>query len=157
MRPTLTVRHSKHLAIAGPIAAATLLGLALTTDYDPPWLLHGGYAVISLVSAVLVAALLVPSPLTRALATQPTVAIGRLSYSWYVVHWPVILVLTEDRTGLDRWPLLGLKVVVSLAAAAVLHVAIEQPVRAMTWSPGRTALLWLAVSGATLAVAVVVL
>ena len=157
VRPTLTVRHSKHLAIAGPIAAATLLGLALTTDYDPPWLLHGGYAVISLVSAVLVAALLVPSPLTRALATQPTVAIGRLSYSWYVVHWPVILVLTEDRTGLDRWPLLGLKVVVSLAAAAVLHVAIEQPVRAMTWSPGRTALLWLAVSGATLAVAVVVL
>ncbi|MDG1265953.1 MAG: acyltransferase, partial [Ilumatobacter sp.] len=98
VRPTLTVRHSKHLAIAGPIAAATLLGLALTTDYDPPWLLHGGYAVISLVSAVLVAALLVPSPLTRALATQPTVAIGRLSYSWYVVHWPVILVLTEDRT-----------------------------------------------------------
>jgi len=157
VRPTLTIRHAKHLAVVGPVAAATLLGLALTTDYDPPWLLHGGYAAISLVSAVLVAALLVPSPLTRALATRPTVAIGRLSYSWYVVHWPVILILTEDRTGLDRWPLVGLKVVVSLAAATALHLAFEQPIRAKTWSPTRTVLLWLAVSSGILAVALVVL
>ncbi len=157
VRPTLTIRHSRQLAIAGPIAAAILLGLALTTDYDPPWLLHGGYAAVSLVSAALVAALLVPSPLTRALATRPTVAIGRLSYSWYVVHWPIILLLTEDRTGLDRWLLVGLKVAVSLAAAAALHLAVEQPIRAMTWSPARTGLLWLAVSCTTLAVALVVL
>ena len=157
VRPTLTVRYSKYLLIAGPIAAAVLLGLALTTDYDPPWLLHGGYAAISLVNAVLVAALLVPSPLTRALATRPTVAVGRLSYSWYVIHWPVILVLTEDRTGLDRWPLVGLKVAVSLAAAFALHVAIEQPIRSMTWSPARTVTLWLTVSCATVALAVIVL
>ncbi len=157
VRPTLTIRHANHLAIAGPVAAAILLGLALTTDYDPPWLLRGGYAVVSLVSAVLVASLLVPSPLTRALATSPTVAVGRLSYSWYVVHWPVILILTEDRTGVDRWPLVGLKVAVSLVAAAALHVAVEQPIRAMTWSPARTVLLWLAVSCITLAVAVVLL
>jgi peptidoglycan/LPS O-acetylase OafA/YrhL len=133
------------------------MGLALTTDYDPPWLLHGGYAAVSLVSAVLVAALLVPSPLTRALATRPTVAIGRLSYSWYVVHWPVILFLTGERTGLDRWSLVALKIGASLTAAAALHVAVEQPIRTMTWSPARTVSLWLAVSIATLTVAVVVL
>ena len=157
VRPTLTIRHSKQLAIAGPVAAAVLLGLALTTDYDPPWLLHGGYAAISLVSATLVAALLVPSPLTRALATRPTVAVGRLSYSWYVVHWPIILILTGDRTGLDRWPLVAVKVAVSLAAAAALHVAVEQPIRLMTWSAVRTVLLWLTVSCATVALAVVIL
>ncbi len=157
VRPTWTVRHARHLAVAGPIAAATLMGLALTTDYDPPWLLHGGYAAVSLVSAVLVAALLVPSPLTRALATRPTVAIGRLSYSWYVVHWPVILFLTGERTGLDRWSLVALKIGASLTAAAALHVAVEQPIRTMTWSPARTVSLWLAVSIATLTVAVVVL
>ena len=157
VRPTLTIQHSTRLAIAGPVAAATLLGLALTTDYDPPWLLQGGYAAVSLVSAVLVAALLVPSPLTRALATRPTVAIGRLSYSWYVVHWPVILFLTEDRTGLDRWTLVGLKVATSLAAATALHLTIEQPIRRLSWSPRRTISLWIAVSGITLAGAMVIL
>jgi len=157
VRPTLTIRHAGRLAVAGPVAAALLVVLALTTDYDPPWLLRGGYAAISLVSAVLVASLLVPTPLTRALSARPTVAVGRLSYSWYVVHWPVILILTADRTGLDRWPLVGLKVAVSLGAAAALHVAIEQPVRRQTWPTGRTVLLWFGVSGAVLLVALATL
>ena len=112
---------------AGIVGFVAILALATTTDYDPPWLLRGGYAAVSVVSAVLVASLLLPGPLTRLLAQAPFVAVGQMSYSWYVVHWPVILIMTSDRIGFDGWPLLVAKVVISSVAAAALHLAIEQP------------------------------
>lgn len=152
VRPELTVRHHRFLAAAGPLTAAAFVALVLTTDYDPPWLLRGGYGAVSLASAVLIASLLGPGPLTRALSVRPAVVAGRLSYSWYVVHWPIILILTPDRTGLDTWTLVVVKFVVSGAAAGILHVAIEQPVRRLTTPPGRTGAIWL---GATLSVLVV--
>jgi peptidoglycan/LPS O-acetylase OafA/YrhL len=108
---------------------AIIVLLAATTDYDPPWLLHGGYGAMSIVNAALVMALLAPGPLTRVLAWAPAVIIGRLSYSWYLVHWPIILILTPDRTGLESWALLALKVAASLAVAVILHRAVEQPLR----------------------------
>jgi peptidoglycan/LPS O-acetylase OafA/YrhL len=77
-----------------------------------------------------VASLLLPGPLTRLLAQAPFVAVGQMSYSWYVIHWPVILIMTSDRIGIDGWPLLVAKVVISSVAAAALHLAIEQPLRA---------------------------
>jgi peptidoglycan/LPS O-acetylase OafA/YrhL len=157
VRPDLTHRHARRLAVAGPVVAAVLAALALTTDYDPPWLLRGGYAAISVLSAVLVTALLADGLLTRALATKPPVVIGRLSYSWYVVHWPVILVLSGDRTDLDRWPLLIVKVLTSLGAAALLHVAVEQPIRRLRTSPTRTAVIWAGTSIATMLLAIAML
>ncbi|MGA9279306.1 acyltransferase family protein [Ilumatobacter sp.] len=157
VRPTLPVRHARRLRVAGPIAAILLVGLAMTTDYDPPWLLHGGYAAISLVNAVLIASLLVAGPLTRFLATRPTVMIGRLSYSWYVVHWPTILCLTPARTGLDGWPLLVLKVLASLIIAVGLHVAVEQPLRSIRVAPRTTFIAWITATLAVLALALVLL
>ena len=79
---------------------------------------------------MLVASLLLPGPLTWLLAQTPFVAVGQMSYSWYVIHWPIILMMTSDRMGIDGWPLLVAKVVASSLAAAVLHLAIEQPLRA---------------------------
>ena len=120
--------------------------LAATTDYDPPWLLHGGYGVLSLVNAALVMSLLAPGPLTRVLAWAPAVTVGRLSYSWYLVHWPIILILTPDRTGLESWALLALKVAASLAVAVILHRAVEQPLRRLEVPQRSVVVTWAAAS-----------
>lgn len=130
-------RSARWLVPAGIMSFVGVLVLVSTTDYDPPWLLHGGYAGLSIASAVLVASLLLPGPLTRLLARQPLVVVGQMSYSWYVIHWPVILILTSNRVGIDGWPLLALKVVASSLAAAALHLAIEQPLRAKRSSVGQ--------------------
>jgi peptidoglycan/LPS O-acetylase OafA/YrhL len=126
-RPGLLAALGTRLQPVGLVALGVVVALAATTDYDPPWLLHGGYAALSLVNTVLVLSLLTPGGLTRTLAWTPLVAIGRLSYSWYLVHWPVILIV--DRVGLDRWGLLVLKVGVSLVVAVALHRLVEQPLR----------------------------
>lgn len=70
------------------------------------------------------------SPVTRLLTWRPLVFVGLISYSLYLWHWP-ILVLVNYQAGmqpLDTW-----QTVVLLAAAALLAVAsyrwVEQPLR----------------------------
>lgn len=155
-RPEIQARLSSLLRPVGIVAMSIVVLLAATTDYDPPWLLHGGYGAMSLVNAALVMSLLAPGPLTRALAWAPAVAIGRLSYSWYLVHWPVILMLTPDRTGLESWALLALKVVASLAVAMILHRAVEQPVRRLD-VPRRSVVVTFAAASLVVIVAAITL
>ena len=131
--------------------------LALTNDYDPPWLLRGGYSALSLVSAVLVLTLLVPNRLTSALAWRPLAAVGIASYSIYLVHWPVILVLTPARTGMSTWGLVALKIAVAGIVAAGLHLVVEQPVRRALVRNRTVAVGWLAATVAVSGLAVLVL
>jgi peptidoglycan/LPS O-acetylase OafA/YrhL len=64
-----------------------------------------------------------------ALKRPPMQFLGRVSYSWYLVHWPVIvllpLALDHPLTLAQRWLVLG----GSLAGAVVLFLAVEQPIR----------------------------
>jgi len=154
-RPDLTGRFRAWLPAIGTVALAAIVVVAATNDYDPPWLLRGGYAALSLVSAVLVTAVLVPNRLTTALAWRPLAVIGVASYSIYLVHWPVILILTEDRVGIDGWGLVAIKVVAAGLVAAVLHLAIEQPLRRAMVPNRSVAIAWaaatLAVSGLAVA------
>ncbi len=77
----------------------------------------------------------------RLLALRPLQFFGAISYSLYLVHWP-ILVLAHEHLGLDR-PL-ALPISLALAAASVplawlLHRLVENPVR--HWrAPTRTTL-----------------
>ena len=156
-RADLPQRMRSALAVAGPLAVAIVAALVATTDYDPPWLLRGGYAGLSLVSAVLVASLLIDGPLSRFFATTPTVVVGRLSYSWYVVHWPVVLIVDAELDGLDRWPLVVAKVAASFVAAVVLHLTVEQPLRRVESGARAVTTAWIAASGIVLVTALVVL
>jgi peptidoglycan/LPS O-acetylase OafA/YrhL len=104
-----------------------------------------------LVSAVLVMALLIPNRLTTALAWRPLAVIGVASYSIYLVHWPVILILTEDRVGVDGWALVAIKVLAAGIVAVALHLAVEQPIRRAIVANRRVAIAW---ASATLAVTV---
>ena len=156
-RPDLTGRFRAWLPAIGTVALAAIVVIAATNDYDPPWLLRGGYAALSLVSAVLVMAVLVPNRLTTALAWRPLAVIGVASYSIYLVHWPVILILTEDRVGIDGWGLVAVKVLAAGLVAAVLHLVVEQPLRRAT-VPNRTvAIAWAAATLAVTGLALVVL
>jgi len=156
-RPELLDRWRRWSAPAGTIALAVIMLIALTNDYDPPWLLRGGYSALSLVSAVLIVSLLVPNRVTTALGWRPLVTIGVASYSVYLVHWPVIMILTPERVGTDGWTLVAVKVAVAALVAAVLHVVIEQPVRRLV-VPNRTvAVCWIAATVAVSGLAILVL
>ncbi|MDQ6925823.1 MAG: acyltransferase, partial [Candidatus Eremiobacteraeota bacterium] len=70
-----------------------------------------------------------PTPrATRWLQIPPLTAIGRLSYSWYLWHWPVLVfgaVIWPEPSAAGRIALAAF----SLGLATVSYVAVEQPIR----------------------------
>jgi peptidoglycan/LPS O-acetylase OafA/YrhL len=122
---------------AAGIGLIVLIGMMLLIDYDPPWQLRGGYGLIGLVSAATILGALAHGRVNGALSARPLVALGTISYSLYLVHWPTILVLDEQRTGLHRWALAIVRIVAAIVVAIVLHVAVERPIRRLRtpWWP----------------------
>ena len=73
----------------------------------------------------------------RLLGTAPMRFLGRLSFSWYLWHWPAV-VLTEAVTGPLAWPL---RTAVAVAAAGPAWLTLrlfEQPIRTSPRLAGRT-------------------
>ncbi|HEX7132863.1 MAG TPA: acyltransferase family protein [Iamia sp.] len=72
-----------------------------------------------------------PTPISRALGTAAPAAVGRLSYSLYLWHWPVIVfapVLAEAHANpmlAERW----LVATVTVALAGASYLVVERPVR----------------------------
>jgi peptidoglycan/LPS O-acetylase OafA/YrhL len=70
------------------------------------------------------------SPVSRVLATRPFVALGDVSYSWYLWHWPLIVfavLLWPDR------PLVPVAAaIVSLLPSIASYHWVEQPIRQAT-------------------------
>ena len=143
-RERLLARAS--LVDAAGLVALVAIGVAFLTAGTAPWLLRGGHALLALVWAAAVAGVLVHGRLHRALAVGPLVAVGRWSYSLYLVHWPAFLVLNADRTGLDGVALVAVKLVAAVVLGLVLHVLVERPVRAARTTTVPTVLAWLGAS-----------
>ena len=61
-----------------------------------PFLYRGGFLLLALAVAVVIAAAVQPKagPLGRVLSLPPLRALGLISYGVYLWHWPVYLMLT---------------------------------------------------------------
>jgi hypothetical protein len=80
-------------------------------------------------STVVVAAAVGGRFVPRMLAWPPLVWIGLLSYGLYVVHYPLYLLLSSERTHVDGVPLLAVRLVATGVLAFALHHLVERPVR----------------------------
>jgi hypothetical protein len=63
--------------------------------------------------------------------------VGDRSYGLYLWHWPVIVLLDDQRTSLDGVALAVLRVAVSVALADLSYRLIEQPIRTRRRLAGR--------------------
>ena len=107
------------------------------------WLFEGGLFAHSLLSA-LVVVLCAQAPensFARAFAWHPLRWLGSISYSLYLWHWPVFLVLTEERLGFGGWTRTFVIGAVSIAIATLSKALVEDPIRFRApWARGRTGL-----------------
>jgi peptidoglycan/LPS O-acetylase OafA/YrhL len=141
---SLLVGRERLLNLAGVAAVVGLVLFLLYADWTPPWLLRGGFTVVAMVTAVAIVGVLSHGTLARLLSAAPLVKIGVWSYALYLVHWPVLVSLTPQRTGLERWSLLALQLTVTVILAIALHLLVEQPVRRRTDLSVRTTVFaWL--------------
>ena len=124
---------------------------------DDPWVLHGGLSLFTLVNVGLILGASVPGPMARLLGVAPLVLIGRLSYPLYLIHWPMALILSPDRVGIIGWPLIALRLAVSMLLAWLVFRFLEEPMRTSglaKWPKGLA--LWGIPALGALALAVVV-
>lgn len=110
------------------LALIALTGLLFSADIPYP----GAYALLPTIGAVcVVAAGCAAAPLagaSRLLSWRPMQWIGGVSYSWYLWHWPILLLghaVTDSDAPMYRagWVLL------SLLLACFSHLCIESPIR----------------------------
>ncbi len=117
---------------AGRLAAPALIAIVVAGFVTPSvggWAYAGGLPVFALVSVILVLGLQTDSPVRRALAVGPVVAVGRISFGLYLFHWPVFVALDEARTGLSGWELGALRLTVTTAIAVASYRWLERPIR----------------------------
>jgi len=129
--PVRTVRGRRALGglgLAGAVGVGAMWSLVPETS---PLAFHGGFLLISLACAALVAsAARVPAaPVSRVLSLAPIRYLGRVSYGMYLWYWPVLLVMTGARTGLHGYVLLGLRLAVIVGLASASYRWVETPIR----------------------------
>lgn len=136
-----------------PRRAADLVCLALACGLAVAWtvtqgekarmLFQGGLFLHSLAAAVLIVLMArVPDTLAgRVAGGRLPRWLGEVSYSLYLWHWPVYLLLLPRLSGLGSWGGTAVAIGVSLAAAALTKHVVEDPVRFRAgWAHGRRGL-----------------
>ncbi|CAN5847178.1 acyltransferase family protein [soil metagenome] len=137
---TLARRWRPVLVGGGVLAlAAGSLSWFLASE-TTAFLYAGGLALHAVGTSVIIWAAVLPGGAVRSLLSLgPLQALGRISYGVYLFHWPILLWLTPDRTGIDGVGLAALRIAVTLVAALLSYRLVEVPVRTgqrlVAWRP----------------------
>ncbi|MDG4882877.1 acyltransferase family protein [Mesorhizobium sp. WSM4884] len=134
MAPAWLLQKRPRLALAFSLAGLALIAFAyLTFSEEAPF--PGFLALVPVAGTVLLllaGAAGVRDGVNAALALPPLQWVGKLSYSLYLWHWPVIVyagMLVEELTLAQRLACLGL----TLALSALSYHFIENPIRRNGW------------------------
>ena len=99
------VWHWLHL-----VAPVALVAIVATwfVGRPGPWLYRGGFPVLALAAALILASSVAPTPsrLNCALGWALLVLIGQVSYGIYLWHWPVFTLLGPEQLHVEGWRLL---------------------------------------------------
>ncbi|WP_030661265.1 acyltransferase [Streptomyces rimosus] len=146
--------------LAGGLCAVLVCTLGaywfLTDGPGSPFLFQGGLFLHALAAALLIALLAhAPAgPVGRLLGSRPLRWLGGISYSLYLWHWPVYLLLSEETLGFGGWGRTALLVPISLAAGFLSKILVEDPIRFKArWARSRTGTVCLAAVLAAVAAA----
>ena len=116
---------------------------------------HSLFPGAAALPSVLGTAMLIAVPASwvnrRLLSLPPLVFVGRVSYSWYLWHWPLLAYLNILFGGKPPRTVLFAAIAVAFAAAVLSYHFIEQPFRRSTLAPRPLLLRYAAVSAGLLA------
>ena len=123
-----SVRLASGLAIAGVAGTAALWA---TTAETSTFAFRGGFLAASLAAgAVVLGCVIAPRSLVvRLLELPPLPQLGRISYGMYLWYWPTLLVTSGRRFDWGPYELFVLRVVLTVAMAALSYELVEKPLR----------------------------
>ncbi len=139
-----SVRVRNAFAVAAYGATAVFAWMVLTVDQNADWMFERfGFLMAAVLAAVILFGLsreVTWSPLQWAFESRPFRYVGRISYGLYLYHWPVYLLLTQERAGrvfgVERVagvPLLLFHLAITFAVSVVSFHLIETPFMRRSW------------------------
>ena len=124
-------RATMLLSIGGLVGLVGAAFLWTRTLWTGSFLYNGGFLVMAFLSALVILSVVSHQRgfLARAISFAPLVFIGRISYGLYLWHFPVFQILDAQRVGHSGIWLVGVRFVVTFAAAILSFYFIERPIR----------------------------
>jgi peptidoglycan/LPS O-acetylase OafA/YrhL len=141
--PNGRLRFGRASRSIAPFAAVAALAIMAVADDESTWLFRWGFPAFA-VAMVVVAVAVADGAAARVLASSPMRWVGTRSYGIYLWHWPIILLLTPGRIGLDgsAWSIAAIDlaaVLVTLVVAELSFRVVESPIRrhqlGVRWAP----------------------
>jgi peptidoglycan/LPS O-acetylase OafA/YrhL len=162
VRGSVRSRGGRAALEAAALGSLVLLAFAwIRASGSSEVLYRGGLFVCAIATATLIAASVHPrrGPVARLLSFRPLCLLGLISYGVYLWHWPIYVVLDPVRMHFGGWPLLMVRIAVTVAVAVASYHFVEQPVRRGSFRTpeSRRVLEVLAPASAIVVVAAVVL
>jgi peptidoglycan/LPS O-acetylase OafA/YrhL len=147
MRPAPRTRTAGAvIQVLGLIGGTFLAWVVIAQSERWTTLYHGGFSLVAVASAAVIAGAMTRGPVRTVLAVPPLPAIGLISYGLYLWHWPIFVWLSPDRTGLDGHRLLALRLIVTFGVSIASYVLVERPIREQRPSWVRDRAIWIPVT-----------
>ena len=116
--------------VGGLVTLVGLAALMLTLEDTEPATYRGGLVGASLCTAVLIASVVAGnSLLSRMVNVVPLRWLGERSFSLYLWHWPIVVLLRTVLQGWQYWEIGLIALALSLPISAWSYVVIEEPIR----------------------------
>jgi len=152
---SVLARIQAALPVLGPLALGALVVLVLTVPENgakTTIMDRGGYTGVALLAAVLILALDQGRPawLFRTLGCGPLAWLGRISYGFYLWHYPVTGFAGDKLVAkFGRGPATVVAAIIAIGLAAASYYLLERPAqrRRPAWASGRSATTRTAAAG----------
>lgn len=115
--------------LLGGAGVLFLLFVAFTSNEKDPWLYLGGFTLVALACAAVIAAAVTHPASDRILGSKPLEWAGTRSYGLYLWHWGVLVAFAVAAPEFSGWPRLAAAVVVTCTIAELSYRFIENPIR----------------------------
>lgn len=117
------------VAPLAPVALIVLLACIVLFPSSSGPAYSGALPLVGLVSAGLVLGLQTPSLLQRVLSIGAIVWVGKVSYGLYLFHWPIFVLVNEDRFSWPSPVLFAVRIGLTFAVTVASYQLIERPIR----------------------------
>lgn len=112
---------------AGVFACITLVSCLKISTWGAPWAMTWAMSLVELAAAAILVAASVPTSwVSKLLSTPPLVGIGLISYGVYLWHYPAAHFFRAQLPWYQTWPLV---LAFALTAATVSYLIVERPLR----------------------------
>jgi peptidoglycan/LPS O-acetylase OafA/YrhL len=130
LRPNIAESARRIIDGAGIVGLIVIAVMFWQADEYAPFLYRGGFVLLSLATAVVVAALVHPAArLGKVIGAQPLRWIGERSYGIYLWHFPIIILTTPKGAQEADLGRALLQVSATFAVAALSWRFVEDPIR----------------------------